>query len=307
LCPDLSATVFGGRIALAEIARALGKNEEADQWKDAAERIRSLILERLFVPEDGAFYDLDAQNRFVRVRSDVISRVCGEHVCDQRTFDNIWQKQLHNEHAFWAKYPFPSIAMDDPNYVGNVPRNSWGGPSQALTALRTCRWMDHYGRSAEHGVLMDRWCEAIQCDMTFRQQINPETGAFGSEDEPGYSPCCLVMYEFTWRLAGIEDRHAELRWNVRPGHPAADRSRFSLWTDKGLRAELRYTDAGAELELRGKRIARVRGGSACIITSPDGEVQSAMGISEERGTVEIEIAGGAPRKITLKPNERVPL
>ena len=52
-----------------------------------------------------------------------------------------------------------------------IPRNSWGGASQGLTALRAGRWFDHYGRAAEFSVMMDRWCEAIQRDGTFRQQL----------------------------------------------------------------------------------------------------------------------------------------
>ena len=80
LCPDLSATVFGARMALAQMATALGKGDEASRWHDDAEKIRQLIIEKLYDPKDAAFYDLDAQNNFVRVRSDVISRVLGEHV-----------------------------------------------------------------------------------------------------------------------------------------------------------------------------------------------------------------------------------
>jgi hypothetical protein len=36
LCPDLSATVFGGRIALAAMADALGKRAEAARWREDA-------------------------------------------------------------------------------------------------------------------------------------------------------------------------------------------------------------------------------------------------------------------------------
>src|SRR5580698_5036962 len=90
LCPDLSATVYGGRMALSAMAKALGKTVDADRWTESAEQIRRLILEKLYVPKDAAFYDLDAQGNFVRIRSDVISRVCGEHVIDQKTFDSIW-------------------------------------------------------------------------------------------------------------------------------------------------------------------------------------------------------------------------
>jgi glycogen debranching enzyme len=155
LCPDLSTTVYGGRVALSSMAQALGLHSEADRWTESAERIRQLILAKLYVPCDAAFYDLDAQGQYVRVRSDVLSRVCGEHVVDRKTFEILWERQLHNHSAFWAPYPLSSIALDDSKFVRPIPSNSWGGPSQALTALRAPRWFDYYGKPAELFHLMN--------------------------------------------------------------------------------------------------------------------------------------------------------
>ncbi|HEY8997413.1 MAG TPA: alpha-L-rhamnosidase [Edaphobacter sp.] len=206
LCPDLSATVYGGRIALAQMAMMLGKPDEAARWNEDAETIRQLILTKLYDDKDAAFYDLDADNNFVRVRSDVISRVLGEHVLkienthDKAIFDAVWTKQLHNPKAFWAPYPLTSIAMDDPSFVRPIPRNSWGGATQALTALRAPRWMEHYGKSAEMKVLMEAWCEAIMRHIEFRQQMDPLTGEFTQEDPSGYSPAALVFLDFARRL-----------------------------------------------------------------------------------------------------------
>jgi hypothetical protein len=207
LCPDLSATVYGGRVALAHMARALGKLDEAERWQTDAERIRKLIIEKLYSPEDAAFYDLDAQNKFVRVRSDVISRVLGEHVLnpedahDRAIFNDIWTRQMHNPKAFWPPYPFPSIALDDPTFVRPIPRNSWGGATQALTALRAPRWMSFYGKHAELNHLMRQWTEAISRHTEFRQQMDPLTGDFTQADPSGYSPAALVYLDFIRRLA----------------------------------------------------------------------------------------------------------
>jgi len=212
LCPDLSATVYGGRVALAQMAKALGKTAEADRWHNDAETIRRLIIDKLYSPEDAAFYDLDAQGKFVHVRSDAISRVLGEHVLnvadhrDKAIFEAIWKRQLHNPAAFWAPYPFSSIAMDDPTFVRPIPRNSWGSASQALTALRAPRWMAHYGKSAELRQLMHQWCIAILRNDDFRQQMDPLTGEFTLPDPGGYSPTALVFLSFARELGF--DRHA---------------------------------------------------------------------------------------------------
>jgi hypothetical protein len=206
LCPDLSATVYGGRVALAAMARALGKRSEADKWEQDAETIRKLIIAKLYSPQDAAFYDLDTDGKFIRVRSDVISRVLAEHVLkldiasDRRIFDAIWTRQMHNPKAFWAPFPFPSIALDDPAFVRPIPRNSWGGATQALTALRAPRWMEHYGKSAELRILMRAWTEAISRHTEFRQQMDPQTGDFTQADPSGYSPAALVYLDFIRRL-----------------------------------------------------------------------------------------------------------
>jgi hypothetical protein len=142
------------------------------------------------------------------VRAEANSRVLGEHVLrleertDRAIFESVWARQLHNPKAYWAPYPLTSIAMDDPAFVRPIPWNSWGGASQALTALRTLRWMDHYGKDEAQRVLMHRWCEAILRDGAFREQVDPWTGVFTNTkaDPGGYSPAALVFLEFARRL-----------------------------------------------------------------------------------------------------------
>jgi hypothetical protein len=226
LCPDLSATVYGGRIALAAMANTLGKRDEQARWLADAEHIRQLILTKLYSPEDAAFYDLDTENKFVKVRSVVTLRVLGEHVLDphnskdKHMFQAIWKRQVHNPQAFWAPYPFPSSALNEPTFVRPIPRNSWGGASQALTALRAPRWMTFYGKDAELKHVMQQWCSALMRHMAeattpaeqmklFRQQMDPLTGEFtgyasppgGPQDPGGYSPCALTFLDYARRLS----------------------------------------------------------------------------------------------------------
>ena len=306
LCPDLSATVYGARVALSKMAEALEKKADAERWQESADRIRQLILSKLYSREDDAFFDLDAQDRFVKVRTCVLARVCGEHVVDQPLFNHLWNGQLHKPKAFWAAFPFPSVALDDPAFVRPIPRNSWGGASQALTALRAGRWFDHYGRSAEFGVLMDRWCRAIQKDMTFRQQIDPESGAFTSGDEPNYSPAALVMIDFTWRLAGIHEDQETIQWNVRPGHPASHDAHFRLVADNGMIADLKYEQSGASLSFNRTLLCRIEGGSGRLVTDKSGKLLHLVGTSGSPEHISLRTHGGMQRKV-LSPNEILPL
>jgi hypothetical protein len=307
LCPDLSATTYGARVALAAMATAMGKSLEADQWTESGEKIRKLILSKLYVQEDAAFYDLDAQEVFVNVRSEVITRVCSEHVVDRILFDSLWERQIHNPQAFWTAYQLPSVAVDDPHFVRPIPPNSWGGASQALTALRAGRWLEHYGRSAEFGLMMDRWCEAIQRDMTFRQQVDPLSGAFTKQDAPNYSSCALVMVDYTWRLAGVCETPDSLHWNVRPGHPAADLASFRMATDGGRETVMAYDRHGAALSLGGKPLGRIDFGVARLVTNKAGVPQALVGISNGPQKVTLRFAGQKARDFALLPNQRINL
>jgi hypothetical protein len=304
LCPDLSATVYGGRMALAAMARALGKISEADRWAEDAESIRRLIVDKLYDPQDGAFYDLDAQNRFVRVRGTAMLGVLGEHVVDAGLFETIWRRQIHNPAAFWAPYPFPSIALDDPTFVRPIPRNSWGGAAQALTALRAPRWMEHYGKPADLAWLMQRWLQALLRAGEFRQQMDPLTGEFTLADPGGYSPAALVFLDFLWRLSGVRQLDDQIEWNVRS--PASQgRSKFAA-TIRTAAAELIYDGPHAELRLAGRRIAQVSG-TVRLLTTPSGELRAVAGIAENESVVTLQPPGRPRQTLRIAPNQHLDL
>ncbi|MBI3944674.1 MAG: hypothetical protein HY321_02040, partial [Armatimonadetes bacterium] len=108
--------------------------------------------------------------------------------------------------------------ISDPGFVQELPRNSWGGAAQALTALRAPRWFEHYGKGEDLRHLMTRWVEAILASPVFAQQINPWTGEFIGPD--GYSPAMLVFVSFVDRL-GILKRPTD-RERPRGDRPAGE-------------------------------------------------------------------------------------
>jgi Mannosylglycerate hydrolase MGH1-like glycoside hydrolase domain len=304
LCPDLSATVYGGRIALAAMARELGKNSESDRWLEDAASIRSAILEKLYVPDDAAFYDLDAHDHFIRVRGDVISRVIAEHVPGQRLFETIYERKLHNPAAFWAPYPLPSIALDDPAFVRPIPRNSWGGASQALTALRAPRWMEYYGVPADLAHLMQRWVEAIVREGKFLQQMDPITGKF-TPDAGGYSPAALVLVDFTWRLAGVRLIGEHLEWNVRPPDREV-KCTYRLRLSPTKIATIKCESGRAELFLNERLLCKT-GGTVRLLSDNNGNFESAVGTAQANANVLLEFGAQGKRVVSVAPNRSVNL
>jgi hypothetical protein len=299
LAPDLSATVYGGRVALAAMARALGKRSESDRWLMEAEDIRARILRRLYLRDDACFYDLDAKDRYVRVRGDALSRVLGEHVVDRRLFQTIYERQIHNPRAFWSPYPLPSIAMNDPAFVRPITANSWGGPAQALTALRAPRWMEYYNRPVDLAHLMQQWTSAILGAGTFLQQMDPVDGMF-TRDTGDYSPAALVFLDFTWRLAGVRQLDDGLEWNVRP--PATGvQSTFRCKLSPTQIAEIRYASGAATLLLNGRQLYTVNS-VVRLLTGIDGNLRLATGIAPKTVHATITHASGRKLDVSVEPN-----
>jgi hypothetical protein len=239
----------------------------------------------------------------VRIRGDLLTRVLSEHVPDRATFDVIYRKQIHNRQAFWTPYPFPSIAIDDPAYIAPTNRNSWGGASQALTALRAPRWMEHYGKYADLSTLMAQWVRAITQNGAFLQQMDPVSGVF-SADRGGYSPAALVLLDFVWRLHGVQRRGDSLEWNCRMPEGATHCS-SSLPLQTGV-AKLEHTPDSSLLSLDGKRIAEARG-TLRIVTDLRGRPLSFAGTAPAGHSATVALAGKTPRTFDLAPDAIVTL
>lgn len=302
LAPDLSATVYGGRIALARMARLLGLTSDEAGWLDAAERIRKAILERCLDAADACFYDVDADNRFVRIRGDALLRVLGERVVDQTLFDEIYRRHVRNPQRFWTPYPFPSIAADDPAFDRKMPPNSWGGPSQALTAMRAPRWMEHYGKHTDLTWVMQRWVDALCDTREFQQQVDPWTGAFSTSRS--YSPAMLVLIDFATRLHGVRRTSEGYEWGCRlPAN--ATRSRFELGTPIGL-AELENDGKVARLVLARRELLRVDG-SARVRTDFYGKPVALVGTELAQTLVTLTWPDGRGQVVRLDPDAVVKL
>lgn len=210
LAPDLSAVVYGARCALAEMAEALDKPAEARVWRERAESLRLLIIKHCQDPEDGFFYDVNPKGHFMRFRGTQLFPLAQEHVLTQQEFELIWCRYLHNPHEYWTPYPFTCFSVSDPHFDRKLLPNSWGGPANCNIALRALLWMEHYGKTAELRILMERWMH-IHLQHGFYWQVNPWTGdpsvaipdiAFftGGKALMDANVCYLVWQEFTRRL-----------------------------------------------------------------------------------------------------------
>ncbi len=206
LAPDLNAVFYGSRMALSEMADELGRPEEAAAWREKAAAVKEALNEHCYCPEDDFYYDVDCRGNMRKFRSIHISNLFQEHVFAQEEADRIYERHMKNPEEFWTAFPFPSMAVNDPGSKQDRPGNSWGFYSEALTALRTLRWMDFYGKHEDQNELLRRWVHALASSdgMRFGQELHPITGQ-PSQCSQWYSSAMLLYVSACRRLGYVAE------------------------------------------------------------------------------------------------------
>lgn len=208
VAPDLTANVYCQRLYLARMAEELG--EDPGPWHRKAEASLDALFRTCFDEEDGFFYDLDGTGAHVRVQSDVLLRVLACEVGDDAFFAAALKRYLLNTRKFFAKYPFTSIALDDPRQSPAFDYNSWAGPSNFLSLIRAPHAFEAHGRHVELTWALQPTLTALFKLSRFAQTLDPFTGREGFTE--AYSPALLCLLDFVERICGIMPRPDGALW-----------------------------------------------------------------------------------------------
>jgi hypothetical protein len=307
VAPDLTANVYCQRTYLARMAEELGESGAA--WRAKAEQSLRSLFQYCYDADDGFFYDLDRNGRFVKVQSDVLLRVLACEVGDRAFFDAALQRYLLNTSKFFAKYPFTSIAMDDPRFDPFSTYNSWAGPSNFLSLIRAPHAFEHHRRYVELTWVLQPIMAAMSRMTRFPQTLSPWTGAEGYTDT--YSPAILCVLDYVERLCGILPTPDGELWftglvpyAMDHGEEIANETAYARSVD-GIGFEL--VNAGEESAVYRNGQAHIRFPSGIrVVTDREGRLKAVVGMSVRtvQGHVRYE---GRDFPVAVKGNERLEL
>lgn len=209
LAVDMNANFYGNEKALAEMARQLGRGDEAAAWERSAEEIRENLFAHCYDEGDAFFYDADRHGVLRKYKSSTIFHLFMERVLepgrDAELIGRIYREHLKNPEEFWTPYPFPSMAVNDPSCARHVDRNCWGYYTMGLITLRCTRWMDAYGWSGDFDHICEKWLEAwTRCfdRVPLGQEIDPMSGE-PTPCSPWYSSG-MLSYLYAADRLGVE-------------------------------------------------------------------------------------------------------
>lgn len=130
--------------ALAEIARELGHEDVARRLAETIDRRLTAIRKEMWDPETKFFYSVnrDTQAKIrVRTLQAFLTLTAGVATRDQAEALVV---QLKDRKQWWARFPLPTVAMDDPAFQA---RGFWRGdmwpPTNYLVALGLMRYGYH--------------------------------------------------------------------------------------------------------------------------------------------------------------------
>ncbi|MBU5347710.1 MGH1-like glycoside hydrolase domain-containing protein [Paenibacillus lautus] len=303
LAPDLTANIYCQRMYLARMAEELG--ESGADWRTKAEASLNSLFRYCYDEDDQFFYDRDRNDELVRVQSDVLLRVMACEVGDDELFGNMLRRYLLNTGKFFAKYPFTSIAMDDPRFDPSSSYNSWGGPSNFLSLIRAPHAFEHHHRYVELTWVLQPILSALSKAKRFPQTLSPWTGAEGFTE--AYSPSILCLLDYVERLCGIMPIGSDQLWftgllpvDMDHGEEVSGNTAYSR-TVNGLQYELVNTPDNVTVYREGR--VHIQGPAGIrLVTDRSGQLEGVIGMSAR--TIEGELRyQGTSIPIRIKGNE----
>jgi hypothetical protein len=170
--PDLNSYLCLQQEALGKIAAAIGLQQEAGMWQERVADLERRILGHLWDEKAGLFWARkDGTPLPVRTPFSLFPLLTG------RLPESVSERlvaHLTDPAEFWAPYPIPSVALNDPTYN---PEQMWRGPSWMNINYLLVEGLMKSGYAGLASALRRRTLDLIAARDDIYEYYNPETGA----------------------------------------------------------------------------------------------------------------------------------
>ena len=177
--PDINTYLCIQMDALAVIAEALGKYEEAKMWRQRALDIAHRMVRDLYALEAGLFWAMHDHKSVPEVTILNLFPLWTGHLPNDIQ-ENILA-HLTNPDKFWTNYPLSTVARNSPSYD---PDTMWRGPTWVNMNYIFIEALTKIGRSDIANELRDRTLALISQNDGFYEFYNSDTGQPGGGAAP---------------------------------------------------------------------------------------------------------------------------
>jgi glycogen debranching enzyme len=169
--PDLNTYLYLQQEALAKIARAIGKDDDAEMWQRRADEMARRMIDLTWDPRSGFFWASRNGDRVnVRTPFNLFPLITGQMPAD---ISERLVAHLTDERQFWSRFPVPTVAMDDPKYD---PFKMWRGPTWVNVNYLLIEGLQRSGYTDLAHELRTRTLDLICCRNDIYEYYHPVTG-----------------------------------------------------------------------------------------------------------------------------------
>jgi len=177
--PELNTYLYLQQEALAEIARVIGLDKDAEMWRLRAQAMAQRLIQLGWDAEAGLFWATRNGSRVnVRTPFNLFPLITGQmppHIAERLV------AHLTDTRQFWPRYPIPTVALDDPKYD---PNQMWRGPAWVNINYLMIEGLQRSGYPDLARELRQRTLELVCGRADIYEYYHPESG----ENPPGAAP-----------------------------------------------------------------------------------------------------------------------
>ena len=185
---DLNCFIYIQRIVLSELAKQLGLNREAEEYRKLAEETAEGIRKHMWDSETGFYYDvLEEDHRLIRVKSPAAFITLYAGIATHKQAERLLEHLLDPE-EFWTRFPLPTVSVDHPSYD---PRGYWRGRSWINQLWLTYQGLRRYGFEEESRRLAEKTLYIMASGPTCNENYDSSTGEPLGAPDFGWSTLAL--------------------------------------------------------------------------------------------------------------------
>jgi hypothetical protein len=185
--------------AIAELAAEFSQQDMAEKYRGIVARRIKAVQEKMWDPQTQFFYSLDRDSHAkipVRTIQSFLTLACGAATHEQA---EALVKQLQDPKQWWARYPIPTVALDDPKFGADA---MWRGDMWPATTYLVACGLHRYGYHDVARQLAERMRQLI-AEHGINERYNVLTGrAIG---DPGVAMTCSAWPLLVQSLYGVQD------------------------------------------------------------------------------------------------------
>jgi len=200
--PDLNTYLTLQMETLAKMAAVIGEAEDAAMWRARADELAQRMIEQMWDEEAGLFWATHLGQRVnVRTPFNLFPLLTGRMPA---AIAARLLAHLRDPAQFWARYPVPTVALDDPKFD---PLQMWRGPTWVNINYLLVEGLERIGEGELAAELRRRTLEVMQLSNDIYEYYHPQTGEIPPKAAPIFGWSSAVFIE----MAIAESRAMEGR------------------------------------------------------------------------------------------------